>query len=744
MKMRYVVRTILAGGLMFLTACGSGGEGASTSISSASTVQVKGTVNTAELGGTGLAVLSALQDSTSPISGDAYSTTISTAGPQLLLIQDENDVIRGLTFSVKDDLASSTLPRTLRTDATSTALALLLLSPGVTPSDWSFAQPIAAALQTLKSFSGFVAFLQSNLPTRSLAEAIADSAYEPLLRACLEEWPAKAASVTPLASTAMTSAAFAVPPKVSPVLGAPALGTGGIRAEIEKGYTSKHDITATLTNYSLRSVALYEYSDSTGLGTPVLSPNHPVWFQGGDGLTSLSLFGGTQQITPRSMSRPILFSNPNGKVYYYAVGPGFAPYPASLRSEVMVTWEDLAKPVLYDFIKYALAPALSFWSGYPVSDLMDTAFMLDGLRKGQDAEIIALLQQIQRIGVENAGAAGSVLAYRAILKELMEVTLGKAEPFVKGGLRGFFKSVFRIGAIFDSVNFVLYVNDLINLPARAKIEVSAPYDIVEFRAATYLAKKTDRQASIGLTRKDGSADALVVQYTITPSTAVKDQDYSDASPSPGFVRFEAGQKTASIPIWILNNPANTGARFATIALGPITGLGKVGAQNALSLTIGAGTPLNICEADVPTYAESGCEFPRLVARNPFTPIPSGQAVPLFDLVLLKPGTCRVENLYLQVHSMSGFSGPNWTLNVPEPFKSLWPNGFITFNTPIWSLPRDPNYPDLSLVSVQPTSMGTINMHMYYRAFYIEDNIDWTIHQPTLQCTFQQVGNGGSP
>lgn len=134
-----VVRPILVGGLMFLTACSGGGEGPPTSNTSASTIQVKGTVNSGEIGGTGLTVVSALQDSTSPISGDAYSTTISTAGPQLLLIQDENEVIRGLTFSVKDDLSSSTLPRTLLTDATSTALALLLLSPGVTPSDWSLA-----------------------------------------------------------------------------------------------------------------------------------------------------------------------------------------------------------------------------------------------------------------------------------------------------------------------------------------------------------------------------------------------------------------------------------------------------------------------------------------------------------------------------------------------------------------------------------------------------------------------------
>jgi hypothetical protein len=90
--------------MILLTGCGGGEEGASSSNSSASIIQVKGTVNSGEIGGSNLTVLSAQQDSTSPIQTETFTTTISTRNPQLLFIQDANEVIRGLTFSIRTNL----------------------------------------------------------------------------------------------------------------------------------------------------------------------------------------------------------------------------------------------------------------------------------------------------------------------------------------------------------------------------------------------------------------------------------------------------------------------------------------------------------------------------------------------------------------------------------------------------------------------------------------------------------------
>lgn len=233
--------------------------------------------------------------------------------------------------------------------------------------------------------------------------------------------------------------------------------------------------------------------------------------------------------------------------------------------------------------------------------------------------------------------------------------------------------------------------------------------------------------------------------------------------TPGVVRMGVGQSMTLSLTAATNHPVITdgaGIRWISsdetrVALGPFssgstnTAMIVARAPGRVTITVTnpvllnpitadvevTATPLNVCEPDVPTYAPSGCEWPRLVAKNPFTPIPAGQAVPLSDLVLVKPGTCPVElNVSLTVSPISQF---NWTLNVPEPFKSSWPNGFITFISPIWSVPRIQNMPDLSLGIVQPTSMGAIHMRIFYRAFYIMDNIERTLREPGLQCTFQQ-------
>lgn len=739
--MNHMCRTILPGVTMLLVAaCGGGGEGASSSSSAVSTVQVKGTVNSGEIGGSNLTVLSAQQDSTSPIQTETFTTTISTRNPQLLFIQDANEVIRGLTFSIRTDLSDSTPPTLLPADATSTALALLLLSPGVTPPDYSYTQPVITAIQSLPSFPALLAFLQAHLKARSLPEIIADPAYGPLLEACLTEWPTKISTITPLSSPNASVAAFAVQPKVSPNSTPPSLDTGGVFISLLGHYLDPNNIKVTFANHSLRSATIYEFSDLTGTGSPLTRIGSSEWFRGGDGPNTLSLLGiKSKGLVPRTMSKNLVFHSPDEKLHYYIVGAGFA-VSTVIPPPGVGGFDDLKLPIGYDISKYVIAPALSFILGGPVSDILDTVVTtLDGLNDPTPA-LVELKTQLVKVSTETILSAGAVLAYRVLLKEYSKLALGQLGPAIKGTTRGFLQSVFRIGALYDSVNFIAYVDDLIRMPRYAKLEVASPYDIIAFADQAISFKKTDGTIHIGLTRSDGSKEPLTVEYTIAPGTALEGIDYKDASPTPGVVQFGAGQTSASIPVQLINNPSNTGFRTAALSLGKIKGLGKVGHHRALSLTIGSGSPLNVCEPDVPTRAESGCELPRLVARNPFTPIPTGQAVPLSDLVLVKPGTCRIENLYLQVLS---FSGSNWRLNIPEPYKSLWPNGFITF-TPIWSLTQLTDVPDLSLVSVQSTSTGAIHMRMYYRAFYIDDGIDHTIHQPTLQCTFQQEESGGGP
>ena len=740
MGMNRMFRTVVASAMVLLAAC-SGGGGTTSSSVTTSTVQAKGTVNSGEIGGANLTVLSAQQETTAPVQGSSYTTTISTSGPQLLFVQDANDVVRGLTFTLNPSASSHGTPTIVPADATSTALGLLLLSPGVTPSDWSLAQPVVTALQSLNSFPAFVAFLQANLPTKALPEIVADPAYGTLLSACLAEWPTKAATVAPLSSPGTSAVAFAVAPKVSPTVAPPALETGGITVTVDGGYTGKNDISATLRNYSLRSVALYELHDSTGTGSPLTRTGPSEWIRGGEAPNSLTLFGVQPKgIVPKTISKSLTFLNSNEKVHYYAVGPGFAPSSIALPPEVIVGFNDLWLPVGYDLSKYVVAPALSFVFGLPISDIFDTVVTtLDGLND-PDPALLDLKKQLVRVSTEQILSAESVLAYRVLLKEYSKVALGKAAPLIKGGTRGFLSAVSRIGSLFDAANLIYYAGDLIQLPRYAQVEVASPYDTIQFSTATYIAKKTDQQAVISLTRTDGSNDVMEVQYTITPGTALDGQDYMDASQSPGIIRFEAGQRAASISVRLINNPANTGARFATLSLGKIiTGLGKVGPQSALSLTIGSWAPLNVCEADVPTYAPSGCEWPRIVARNPYTPLQAGRSVSISDLLVYRPGTC---NPITKMTMMLPFSGTNWNLlGIPDGYRGQYAWAAFSY------LPTSQSaHLDLSSIALEPSipASSTINISSIWTVYSGDDPYVPALKSGYINCTFRQETSGGGP
>lgn len=125
-----------------------------------------------------------------------------------------------------------------------------------------------------------------------------------------------------------------------------------------------------------------------------------------------------------------------------------------------------------------------------------------------------------------------------------------------------------------------------------------------------------------------------------------------------------------------------------------------------------GTVANVCKTDEPTYAPSGCELPRLVAKNPYTPIPAGQAVPLSEVIGVLPGTCGDDTAYIHVD----MSGVNWKLLIPETVDiSTWRSGG-SIPVSFMKSPSDGSgTPHSDLISLQPTAPGSIALignHLY--------------------------------
>lgn len=144
---------------------------------------VNSTVNTNEIGGKKLKVLSIFKDSASVLNR-SYETVVSKKGTQLLIITDENNKVRGLTLSYLEN----NKPQVLQCDAKSTAYTILLLTPGITVTDPDETRLRFEQFKQLVSVSNFIEFLKSNLKIKALDEISMNQEYQDLLKASINEF----------------------------------------------------------------------------------------------------------------------------------------------------------------------------------------------------------------------------------------------------------------------------------------------------------------------------------------------------------------------------------------------------------------------------------------------------------------------------------------------------------------------------------------------------------------------------
>lgn len=201
--------------LLGLSACSiSSGDDDSGESSVASTVPMPGTVNTKEIGGSGLAVFSAYAND-APVTSQGFSTTVASHSPQLLVARDNAGGVRGLAISYQG-------APTIQIDAESTAIALVFLSPGILTLDSIEAGIRIDEYRFLASCVNLATFLRTNLPTKNLT-ALRDGQDLPThLTACINEWLSTQSVQIPLlaataqATTTPSSVGATVVPTASP------------------------------------------------------------------------------------------------------------------------------------------------------------------------------------------------------------------------------------------------------------------------------------------------------------------------------------------------------------------------------------------------------------------------------------------------------------------------------------------------------------------------------------------------
>jgi len=145
-------------------------------------LQAKGLVNTAEIGGKDLRVISLWDKSKGvTVSADGnFTVTISDSRPQKLWVRDDMANTRALAIVIPKNSNNVVF------DAKSTALALLFQDSD-SFSNSEEAESISVMASGKKSFKDLVLFLKNNLPTRNLEELISDEEWNKLLEECNRE-----------------------------------------------------------------------------------------------------------------------------------------------------------------------------------------------------------------------------------------------------------------------------------------------------------------------------------------------------------------------------------------------------------------------------------------------------------------------------------------------------------------------------------------------------------------------------
>ena len=337
---RREVLRLIAGGALALSAggglagCGGGGGGGGTPPPLGTGTQaLSGTVNPAEVGGAGWAVQSAYQLHTVTTAQGAFTTTVSSQGPQLLAVTDGGGALRALGIS-QPALTGLTL------GAASTATALVFLTIGILTTDPTEGARRVAQIQALSAFPPLVAALAQSLPTATVPALAQTAALGALVQACVQQ---------------MLGAAGQARGRVlSRETGLP-VGTSGVTAAFGTGPVAAQPVLLSNTFY--RKVYVIR-QNLDGSGNEIL-PQEPGFYV--DGATSLSwgsLFRGTVgEAGQKTDIDDLTFPPGIAEIAYWINGPGLGASSDALPAGVDMSGS------------YALLLSVLFYVFFPLMDL---------------------------------------------------------------------------------------------------------------------------------------------------------------------------------------------------------------------------------------------------------------------------------------------------------------------------------------------------------------------------------------
>ncbi len=465
-RRRFLVLLLIPALVLPLFGCSGGGGGRASQEPDIETTESTGVIDTGEIGGEDLCVKSVWQESAPAEPEGNFTTTVSAEGAQLLFATDSSGDVRGLTVSIPGaDTAQG--GHTLTVNATSTAISLLMQTPGILAIDPSVAAARRSQLAALLSFPGLVSALAARLPSQPLREVVTDVTVSNLLSACVNEWRGEHTQL----GTAAVDPDFCNDP--------------GARFRVGLGdatSTDWDDYPLKLSNGGWRwlNVVVRDIRDDGHVLAPTPRPADTNPIAGAIPVSWGSVF--TNTFGDPTVELDYANCGPSRMIArseYWAIGPGWAPskidLPPSLQNENQPWGETVIHYLLCPFLDFAAGGSALLDYGPEAARLLWDLIKLDqnatdaleGMRSADD-EASATAATINAcftfLGLIVAGGASSALVALLGTSAIpVAVTIGTL--LAKGAV------------IFSVSNFSFFIITLFTYPRVAKVDVYISGDV---------------------------------------------------------------------------------------------------------------------------------------------------------------------------------------------------------------------------------------------------------------------------
>lgn len=504
---------------LFLVGCGGGagggnvewfggynGGGSTPSTPAITTTQVTGNVNTSEIGGTNLSVISVWQDASSVSSNGSVTSTVSQKGTQLLFVIDVSSQLRGMALSVPQESRKGDVAF----DANSTAISLLFLTPGILTTDPKETPQRISELQSLSGFSTLLSYLKTNLPVKAISDIVKDTQYGQLLGNCINEWM----KLHPFENRTLSMIKKGMVPKFPQKR---SISSNGYCYLDPNDSSNLSSVRYTIGNYGWRTVVVDRRvldKNSNQLSVNRIANGRDDL----DGIVPLSI-GSIFNIfnpswgNPTTMTDYVDFSPPAHKLQYWITGPGYLPGDTLPPTMILDDADAWANTVL----QFIVLPLLGLATGIPASELYDAnKDIFKGIRDYMDVSKLQSAQDKEQSKTELSRTFVNLATTDAAIQYIKNVLVAKGFSLVGGSLSVIFAAFSVASTVY---NCEMAADFLSKSPRVAKIEVRTPASSV----STHLTGIKLSPSSVTIPSKQSQTFFAVGQYDDDSTSDVSGQ-----------------------------------------------------------------------------------------------------------------------------------------------------------------------------------------------------------------------------